>query len=47
MLEKIQTACAEGRVQWRTHALERMMDRGISRKRVKAVLIEGIRSEYE
>jgi hypothetical protein len=31
MLGKIKAACAEGRVQWRNHSLERMMERGISR----------------
>jgi len=41
MLEGIQAACAEGRVQWRSHALERMMERGITRQRVKQVLMEG------
>lgn len=41
MLDKIKTACAGGRVQWRRHALERMMERGISRERVKAVLMQG------
>jgi len=41
MLEKIKTACAEGRIQWRTHALERMMERGISRWQVKQALMNG------
>jgi hypothetical protein len=41
MLEKIRAACAEGRVQWRNHALERMMERGISRQQVKKILMEG------
>ncbi|MBL4775572.1 MAG: DUF4258 domain-containing protein [Mariprofundus sp.] len=39
MLDEIKTACSEGRIQWRRHALERMMERGISRERVKAVLM--------
>ncbi len=41
MLDKIREACAEGRIQWRNHALERMMERGISRKQVKEVLMQG------
>jgi len=41
MLEKIKSACAEGRIQWRSHALERMMERGISRQQVKQVLMKG------
>lgn len=41
MLEQIRTACSEGRVQWRNHALERMMERGISRKQVKETLLQG------
>lgn len=41
MLDKIKIACSEGRIQWRRHALERMMERGISRERVKAVLMHG------
>lgn len=47
MLNRIKAACKAGQIHWRNHALERMMERGISRKRVKAVLMEGIRSEYE
>jgi len=31
----------EGRIQWQRHALERMMERDISRRDVKQVLIEG------
>jgi len=41
MLDKIKAACAAGRVHWRRHALERMMERGISRKWVKSVLMKG------
>jgi len=41
MRDKIKTACAEGRVRWRNHALERMMERGIARQQVKQVLEHG------
>jgi len=41
MLDKIKTACTAGRIQWRRHALERMMERGISRRQVKDVLLNG------
>ena len=41
MLNNIQAACAESRVQWRSHALERMMERGISRQQVKQVVMQG------
>jgi len=41
MIEAIRSACREGRVLWRKHALERMLERGISRERAKQVLLEG------
>jgi hypothetical protein len=34
-------AVQNGRIEWQTHALERMMKRGISREIVKHVLLEG------
>ncbi len=41
MRHDIKVACAEGRVRWRKHALERIMERGIGRERVKSVLMQG------
>jgi hypothetical protein len=34
-------AVQKGRIEWQTHALERMMKRGISREIVKQTLLEG------
>jgi len=39
--EKLINAVQNGRIEWQTHALERMMKRGISREIVKQVLLEG------
>ena len=36
----IQSAISEGNVLWKKHALERMMERGISRSRVKQAVLE-------
>ena len=41
VLEVIRSAFAEGNVFWRTHAQERMLERGISRKDVKLVIERG------
>jgi len=41
MLDQIRAACVVGRIKWRKHALERMMERGISRQQVKLALMEG------
>ena len=41
MLENIRAACAAGNIQWRRQALERMMERGISRKQVKTIIMQG------
>lgn len=37
----LQDAIKEGRIEWQRHALEKMMERGISRKTVKDVLLNG------
>jgi hypothetical protein len=39
--EQLINAVLNGRIEWQTHALERMMKRGISREIVKQVLLEG------
>jgi hypothetical protein len=39
--EQLINAVQNGRIEWQTHALERMMKRGISREIVKQVLLEG------
>jgi len=41
MLNRIKAACKAGRIRWRNHALERMMERGISRRQIKEVLLNG------
>ena len=39
--DKIRTAIESGRIEWQRHALERMMERGISQEIVKKVLLAG------
>ena len=39
--KKIENALKFGKIEWRKHALERMLERGISRKEVKTVLEQG------
>jgi len=39
--DRLIKAIQNGMIEWQTHALERMMKRGISRKTVKQVLLEG------
>jgi hypothetical protein len=39
--EKLINAVQNGKIEWQTHALERMMKRGISREIVKQILLEG------
>ena len=39
--DKLTEAVQIGMIEWETHALERMMKRGISREIVKQVLLEG------
>ena len=39
--EKILKALDSGKIKWRKHALERMLQRGISRSKVKAALKNG------
>ena len=39
--EQLINAIQNGRIEWQTHALERMMKRGISTQIVKQVLLEG------
>ncbi len=41
LLTDIHLSVANGRVLWKKHALERMMERGISRKAVKQTILEG------
>ncbi len=46
-LPAIRRAIADGRVLWKKHALERMLERGISRQQVKqAVTTGGIIEQY-
>lgn len=40
-IESIAELVEEGHLQWQRHALERMMERGISRKEVIYILSEG------
>jgi hypothetical protein len=37
----LREAVSQGRIEWRRHALERMLERGISRADVKATLLAG------
>ena len=39
--EQLTHAVQNGMIQWQTHALERMLERGISREIVKQVLLKG------
>jgi hypothetical protein len=41
VIEKIRTSVSTGNIEWQKHALERMLERGISRKRVKNILLSG------
>jgi len=41
MIEKIRYAVGAGNIVWQKHALERMLERGISRKGVKNSLLSG------
>jgi len=38
---QLKNAVQNGKIEWQTHALERMMKRGISREIVKQILLEG------
>lgn len=40
-LEAIRFAIRRGRIEWQSHALERMAQRGILRAEVKEVLLKG------
>ncbi len=40
-LSMLQRAVREGRIQWRQHALQRMIERDISRDRVCAAILNG------
>lgn len=42
---RLRSAVRAGRIQWQRHALERMVERGITTADVKAVLAEGQRIE--
>ena len=39
--DRLREAIQNGMIEWQTHALERMMKRGISREIIKQVLLEG------
>lgn len=39
--DKLKAAIRDGKIQWQRHALEKMMERGISRETVKQVLLSG------
>jgi DNA transposition AAA+ family ATPase len=41
MIEKIKSAIGKGNIEWQKHALERMLERGISRDNVKTALLDG------
>ena len=48
MMDAIRDALREGRVVWQKHALQRMMERGISRQEVKRSVLEGdVIEEYQ
>lgn len=40
-LRAVRQALSEGRILWKKHTLERMMERGISREAVKQAVLEG------
>lgn len=40
-VESIREAVTNGQIRWQRHALERMLERGITRSSVKQVLLEG------
>lgn len=40
-IDKLKSAIENGKIQWQRHALERMMEKGISRNTVKKVLLSG------
>lgn len=45
--EKLKSAVEKGQIEWQRHALERMIERGISREDVKKILLTGdIIEEY-
>ena len=39
--DRLKEAIANGNIEWQRHALEKMMERGISRDTVKKVLLKG------
>ena len=41
MIKEIQSAFAAGRVKWRLHALQRMLERGIIRADIASVVVSG------
>ena len=40
-IDKLKNAVENGRIEWQKHALERMLQRGISRDMVKRVILSG------
>ena len=40
-IDKLRSAVRDGRIEWQRHALERMVERGITRSEVKTVLLKG------
>jgi hypothetical protein len=41
-LSEVRSAINSGRVIWKKHTLERMLERGISRNQVKTAILEGV-----
>ncbi|WP_456380691.1 DUF4258 domain-containing protein [Hydrogenimonas sp.] len=41
MMNSVRDACRNGRIVWQKHALQRMMEREISRQEVKRSILEG------
>ena len=39
--KKLKSAVINGKIEWQRHALERLMERGISREAIKNVLLSG------
>ena len=37
----IRTSVAEGKIEWRKHALERLLERGITRQQVRKAILNG------
>jgi hypothetical protein len=44
-IDQLRSAVREGRLEWQRHAIERMVERGITRAEVREVLLGGERIE--